>query len=38
MQEPGGRSGWVGEKGSGEGIGRGCFSEEKPGKGIKFEM
>jgi hypothetical protein len=36
MPRPGSRSGWVGEQGDREGD-RG-FSEEKPGKGIAFEM
>jgi hypothetical protein len=33
---PGSRSGWVGEQGEGAKDRR--FSEEKPRKGIKFEM
>jgi hypothetical protein len=33
---PGSRSGWVGEKGEGKGIGG--FLEEKLGKGKTFEM
>jgi hypothetical protein len=36
MPGPGSRSGWFGEQGE-EGGSRG-FSEEKPGKGITFEM
>jgi hypothetical protein len=36
MPGPGGRSGWVGEQGEGEG-GRGVL-ERKLGKGITFEM
>jgi hypothetical protein len=36
MPGPGSRSGWVGVKG--EGGGDMGFSEEKPGKGINFEM
>ena len=36
MVGPESRSGWVG--GQGEGRGDRGFSEEKPGKGITFEM
>ena len=32
------RVGGLRSRGSGEGIGEGCFLEGKPGKGITFEM
>ena len=37
MAGPGSRSGWIGKQEEGEGIGEGCFSQGKPGKGLIFE-
>jgi hypothetical protein len=38
MPEPWSRSRWVGEQGDGVGDRGRCFSEEKPGKRITFEI